>query len=75
MFEVLDSIAAKKNMAELQEEQKELDFQKFFFDALQQKAIGNYDKAIEALENCQNIRKDDVAVIFEFSKNYFEQEK
>ena len=73
--EVLDSLAAKKNIEELQKEQKELNFQKFFFDALQQKAIGNYDKAIEALENCQNIRKGDVAVIFEFSKNYFEQEK
>ena len=73
--EVLDSIAVKKNMEELRKEQKELNFQKFFFDALQQKAIGNYDKAIEALENCQNIRKDDLAVIFEFSKNYLAQEK
>ncbi len=73
--EVLHTIAAKKNVEELQQEQKELNFQKFFFDALQHKAIGNYDKAIEALENCQNIRKDDVAVIFELSKNYFAQEK
>lgn len=72
---VLDSIAAKKNIKELQEEQKDLNFQKFFFKALQQKAIGNYDKALEALEQCQNIRKDDLAVIFEFSKNYFAQEK
>lgn len=73
--EVLDSIAAQKNMKELQEEQQFLNFQQFFFEALQQKAIGNYDKAIEALEKCQNIRKDDIAVTFEFSKNYFAQEK
>lgn len=72
---ILDSIAAKKNLKELQEEQKQLNFQKFFFTALQQKAIGNYDKALEALELCQNIRNDDLAVIFEFSKNYFAQEK
>lgn len=73
--EVLDSIAAQKNMEEIKQEQLHLNFQNFFFEALQQKAIGNYDKAIEALENCQTIRKDDVAVIFEFSKNYFAQEK
>lgn len=73
--EVLDSLATKKNMQELQQEAKDLNFQKFFFKALEQKAIGNYDKAIEALEKCQNIRKEDLAVIFEFSKNYFAQEK
>lgn len=72
---ILDSIAVKKNEKELQKEQRDLNFQKFFFKALQQKAIGNYDKALEALELCQNIRKDDLAVIFEISKNYFAQEK
>jgi len=74
-----DSLAqafiAKKNIEELQNEQKELNFQKFFFQALQQKAIGNFDKAISALENCQNIKADDKAVNFELSKNYFELEK
>ena len=44
----LDSIAVKKNQKELQAEQQELNFQRFFFTALQQRAIGNYDKAIEA---------------------------
>jgi len=74
-----DSLAnafiAKKNSEELGKEQKELNFQKFFFEALQQKAIGNFDKAISALENCQNIKKDNKAVNFEFGKNYFELEK
>lgn len=74
-----DSLAqvfiAKKNIEELQKEQKELNFQKFFFQALQQKAIGNFDKAINALETCQNIKKDDKAVEFEFAKNYFELDK
>ncbi|MDJ0646882.1 MAG: hypothetical protein QNJ57_12945 [Flavobacteriaceae bacterium] len=72
---LMDSIAVKKNIKELQQEQKELNFQTFFFKALRQKAIGNYDKALEALEQCQNIREDDLAVIFEISKNYFAQEK
>jgi len=63
---------AHKNMEELQNEQKELDFQNFFFEALQQKAIGNFDKAITALENCQSIKNNDPSVEFEFAKNYFE---
>jgi len=78
-FAQKDSLAnafiAKKNIEELRNEQKELNFQKFFFEALQQKAIGNFDKAIGALENCQNIKENDKAVNFELSKNYFELEK
>lgn len=79
VFAQKDSLAnafiAKKNMEELHSEQKELNFQKFFFEALQQKAIGNFDKAISALEGCQNIKEDDKAVNFELSKNYFELKK
>ena len=74
-----DSLAqvfiAQKNMKDLQNEQKDLNFQNFFFEALQHKAIGNFDKAISALENCQNIKNDDKAVEFEFAKNYFELDK
>ncbi len=51
-------------------EQQNINFQTFFFEALQQKAIGNYDKAIYALEACKNIDKESVAVLFEISKNY-----
>ena len=67
--------AAQKNLKELQEEQKLLNFQKFFFEALSQKAIENYDKAIIALENCQKIDPENTAVYFELSKNYLAQEK
>ncbi|MCF6223717.1 MAG: hypothetical protein L3J34_08315 [Flavobacteriaceae bacterium] len=52
-------------------EQQEINFQTFFFESLQQKAIGNYDKAIYALEACNNIDKENVAVLFELSKNYY----
>ncbi len=51
-------------------EQQHINFQTFFFEALQQKAIGNYDKAVYALEACNNIEKNNVAVLFELSKNY-----
>lgn len=67
--------AVKKDILELQEEQKELNFKKFFFDALQHKAIGNFDRAISALENCKNIKENNKAVNFELGKNYFELEK
>ncbi len=51
-------------------EQQQINFQTFFFEALQQKAIGNYDKAVYALEACNNIEKNNIAVLFELSKNY-----
>ncbi len=51
-------------------EQENINFQTFFFESLKQKAIGNYDKAIYALEACNNINKESVAVLFEFSKNH-----
>lgn len=68
-------LLAKKNSEEIQKEQKELNFETFFFEALQEKAIGNFEKAITALENCQNINDGDKAMLFEFGKNYFELEK
>jgi len=51
-------------------EQQQINFQTFFFEALQQKAIGNYDKAIFALDACYEIDSENVAVLFELSKNY-----
>jgi len=51
-------------------EQQKINFQTFFFEALQQKAIGNYDKAIFALDACYEIDSENVAVLFELSKNY-----
>ncbi len=51
-------------------EQENINFQTFFFESLKQKAIGNYDKAIYALEACNNINKESIAVLFELSKNH-----
>ena len=51
-------------------ENKNLEFQTHFFEALKQKAINNFSKAIESLENCYAIDSTSKAVEFEFSKNY-----
>lgn len=50
-------------------EEKNLNFQTYFFEALKQKAIKNYSKAIENLEQCYEIDSLNIAVDFELSKN------
>ncbi|WP_217900251.1 tetratricopeptide repeat protein [Lutibacter agarilyticus] len=60
---------------ELIDEEKKLEFQTHFFEALKQKAINNYAKAIESLELCMAIDASSKAVEFEFSKNYLELKK
>ncbi|HEY9168375.1 MAG TPA: hypothetical protein VIN72_02705 [Lutibacter sp.] len=54
------------------EEENSLKFQSHFFEALKQKAIKNYSKAIENLELCNEIDSLNVSVLFEFSKNHLE---
>lgn len=61
-------------------EENYLKFQTHFFEALKQKSIKNYSKAIENLEKCYEIDSLNIAVHFELSKNklelhnYFEAE-
>ena len=50
-------------------EENDLKFQTHFFEALKQKAINNYSKAIESLEKCYEIDSASLAVQFELSKN------
>lgn len=71
------SYAQEKSLQEIitgkkdtREEDNNLQFQTFFFEALKQKAINNFSKAIENLEQCYQIDTTNVAVEFEFSKNY-----
>ena len=51
-------------------EEKEIQFQEFFFKALTEKSISNYEKAIENLEICTTILPKNKTVFFELSKNY-----
>lgn len=61
-----DSIPAVEDLKEA----NELKFQQFFFKALSEKSIKNYQKALENLEECNEILPKNVSVYFEFSKNY-----
>ncbi|WP_347172956.1 tetratricopeptide repeat protein [Polaribacter uvawellassae] len=61
-----DSIPISPNL----KEENFLKFQDHFFKALAQKSIYNYRVAIENLEKCNELKPNDVSVLFELSKNY-----
>ncbi|MGM0390415.1 MAG: tetratricopeptide repeat protein [Bacteroidota bacterium] len=46
------------------------EFQEYFFEALKQKAIENYEKAIVALQKCESLQPENAVVYFELGKNY-----
>ncbi|WP_034060069.1 tetratricopeptide repeat protein [Lacinutrix jangbogonensis] len=46
------------------------EFQELFYEALQQKAIENYDKAIVALQKCLALDDSESILYFELGKNY-----
>lgn len=50
-------------------------FQDHFYEALKQKGIENYDKAIESLEKCIEIQPTNATLFFELGKNYYNQKK
>lgn len=45
-------------------------FQENFFEALKQKGIENYEKAVLALKNCEKLQPENPVVHFELGKNY-----
>ena len=46
------------------------EYQEFFFEALKQKGIENYERAIEALQKCLNLDSTKPVIFFELGKNY-----
>ena len=50
-------------------------FEDLFYQAIQQRSIENYDKAIEALQKGKEIQPENPVVYFEFGKNYLAQKK
>ncbi|PKD21718.1 hypothetical protein APR41_01665 [Salegentibacter salinarum] len=50
------------------------EFQEQFFEALKQKGIENYEKALTALEACQKLEPENPVVYFEMARNYNELE-
>jgi len=61
--------------AQLKEEKIFLDFKQSFMEAIQQRAIENYNKALESLNACEKIYPQNVAMLYEKAKNYFSLEK
>ncbi|WP_111706991.1 tetratricopeptide repeat protein [Lutibacter citreus] len=57
------------------EEMNSLEFQEHFFEALKFSTTNNFKKAIEELEVCYQIDTLNLAVEFEFSKNYLALQK
>ncbi|MBY0487823.1 MAG: tetratricopeptide repeat protein [Flavobacteriaceae bacterium] len=50
-------------------------FEESFYESLKQKGIQNYDKAVDALEKCQNLQPNNAVVYFELGKNYLAYKK
>ncbi len=48
-------------------------FQDYFYEALTQKGIENYDKAIVSLQQCLKLEPQNAVVFFELGKNYLAQ--
>ena len=46
------------------------EFQEYFFEALKQKGIENYDRAVESLYKCLNLDSKRPVIYFELGKNY-----
>ncbi len=46
------------------------EFQEYFFEALKQKGIENYNRAVEALHKCLNLDSKKPVIYFELGKNY-----
>lgn len=46
------------------------EFQENFFEALKQKGIENYEKAVQALLRCEKLQPQNAVVHFELGKNY-----
>ncbi len=49
------------------------EFENSFFEAIKQKGMENYDKAIESLEKCNDLQPKNAVVFFELGKNYLFQ--
>src|SRR5690606_15006888 len=45
-------------------------FQEYFFEAMKQKSIENYDRSVEALLKCKQLNKNIPVVYYELGKNY-----
>ncbi len=64
--------AQEEESAEISLEENIDEFQEHFFEALKQRGIENFDRAIDELLKCKKI-DDNASVAFELGKNYYSQ--
>jgi len=50
-------------------------FQDSFYEALKQKGIENYDRAVDALQKCLKMQPNNPVIFFELGKNYLKMKK
>ena len=62
--------AQEEESAEISLEENIDEFQEHFFEALKQRGIENFDRAVDELLKCQKINNS-AAISFELGKNYF----
>ena len=71
LFAIPECVHAQETeSAEISLEENIDEFQEHFFEALKQRGIENYDRAIDELLKCKKI-DDNASVAFELGKNYF----
>lgn len=66
--------AQEEESAEISLEENIDEFQEHFFEALKQRGIENFDRAIDELLKCKKI-DDNASVSFELGKNYYSQQE
>ncbi len=68
---ILGLKAQEQESAELFLDEYTDEFQNLFFEALKQKGIQNYDRAIENLLDCKNLDPESTVVDYELARAYF----
>ena len=63
-------MAQEQESAEISLEGYSDDFQESFFEALREKAIENYDKAVNLLMKCKNLEPENAVIDYELGKNH-----
>ena len=64
-----------ENSADVYLEEYSDEFQEFFFEALKQKGIERYDRAVNLLLKCRKLDPNNMAVIHELAKAYTADKK
>ena len=74
-FFIPKTTIAQEESAEISLEEVDDAFQENFYEALKQKGIENYDRAVDLLLECKSLDPTSVVVDFELGKNYTLQRK